>query len=351
MKLKIIFSAVIVNVIFFIFHVTCSFAQDIHFSQFYMSPLTLNPALAGAEHGMEAQINYKNQWASLGAPYTTTAASCDVSFQKKKKAKAYFAAGINFFSDKAGDSKMGTTQANITGAAHVNIDRHNKLGAGLQVGFAQRSVDYSALQWGNQFDGKAYNSSLSSLEPVGVPTYSYADVSSGMVWTYSNTNGKENVVGNNEFKSNLGFSLFHLSQPKYSFTGTNEQLNMKFVLHGNALIGVPNTNYSFQPGFFYYRQGGTSEIYAGSLVRFKLNQVSKYTGTRTNSSISIGAYYRSKDAAVIAAQMEYANFTIGMSYDVNTSALNTASSGRGGMEISIRYIGPIPFVVQSSSRF
>lgn len=351
MKTKYIIRAIGVILISQFSSITSSLAQDIHFSQFYMTPLTTNPALAGAIHGMEAQLNYKDQWRSLGAPYKTTGASADMSFQRKKKAKAFFAAGINFFSDKSGDSKMGTTQANVTGACHVVIDRYNKLGAGIQIGFAQRSVDYSALQWGNQFDGKAYNSSWGSLETPGVPSYSYADVGTGMVWSYSNTTGKENVMGNNEFKANAGFSLFHLSKPKYSFTGTDERLNIKFGLHGDATIGIPNTNYGFAPGFMFFKQGSTSEIYIGSLMRFKLNQISKYTGIKTNSSIAAGAYYRAKDAAVIAVLMEYANFAVGMSYDINTSGLTTASVGKGGFEISIRYVGGIPFMVQSSSRF
>ncbi len=140
------------------------FAQDIHFSQFYMAPLNQNPGFAGALYGMEANVNYKDQWRSVGSPYKTTAASYSMSFQKKKRAKAYFALGLNFFSDKAGDSKMGTTQANVTAAGHVYINRYTKFGGGLQIGFAQRSIDYTPLTWGNQFDGMAYNPTLSSRE-------------------------------------------------------------------------------------------------------------------------------------------------------------------------------------------
>ena len=196
MKTKNIIIAIGVILLSHMSYLTSSFAQDIHFSQFYMSPLTQNPALAGASYGIEGQINYKDQWRSLGSPFKTTAASVNASFQRKKKAKAFFAGGVNFFSDKAGDSKMGTTQVNATAACHVILDRYNKLGGGLQVGFAQRSVDYTNLTWGNQFDGKAYNSALSSREIGGVPNYSYADVGAGVVWSYSKTSGRDNVLGN-----------------------------------------------------------------------------------------------------------------------------------------------------------
>ncbi|MFI5151315.1 MAG: type IX secretion system membrane protein PorP/SprF, partial [Bacteroidia bacterium] len=48
-------------------------AQDTHFSQFYMSPLTQNPAMAGAVYDMQALINYRNQWSSIATPFKTMA--------------------------------------------------------------------------------------------------------------------------------------------------------------------------------------------------------------------------------------------------------------------------------------
>lgn len=41
-------------------------AQDIHFSQFYMAPLFLNPAMTGVMNCNHRVIaNYRNQWASI----------------------------------------------------------------------------------------------------------------------------------------------------------------------------------------------------------------------------------------------------------------------------------------------
>lgn len=340
--------------VIFMAHVICpisSFAQDIHFSQFYMSPFTENPAFSGAVYGMAAQVNYKEQWKSVGTPYKTIAASYDVSFQKKKKTKAFYAAGINFFSDKAGDSKMGTTQANLSGACHVYIDRYTKLGGGLQIGYVQRSYDPSGLQWGSQFNGMSYDATLSSHENLDQSTHAYPDVAAGLVWTYNNSAGMKRVVENNDIKANVGVSLFHISQPKYSFIGSNEKLYMKFVVHADVLLSVPYSNLGFVPGFMYFKQGPTSEIYAGSLMRFKIRQRSKYTRDKNSSAFSIGGFYRAKDAAVIAMLLEYSNYTLGMSYDINTSGLKTASAARGGFEISIRYVAANLFMVRTRSRF
>jgi len=44
------------------------YGQDIHFASFWMTPLLINPAQAGAEHDMRAIINYRNQWNSVATP-------------------------------------------------------------------------------------------------------------------------------------------------------------------------------------------------------------------------------------------------------------------------------------------
>ena len=42
------------------------YAQDIHFSQFYASPLTMNPAMTGMMDGtFRATAQYREQWSSL----------------------------------------------------------------------------------------------------------------------------------------------------------------------------------------------------------------------------------------------------------------------------------------------
>ncbi len=172
----------------------------------------------------------------------------------------------------------------------------------------------------------------------------------GVVWSYNNTSGARNVVDNHDFKANLGVSVFHPQQPKYSFYKDNEKLYTRFVVHGNALVSVPNTNMAFVPGFMYYRQGPAQEIYAGTLIRYKLQQDSKYTGNKKGAAISIGAFLRAKDAVVAAFLLEYSSYAMGVSYDLNTSGLRAVSTGRGGIEISLRWVTPNPFVGGTKSR-
>ncbi len=312
-------------------------AQDIHFSQFSMAPLFQNPAMAGANYDLETFINYKNQWQSVSSPFKTYAVAADLRLNKKKPVKGFWAAGFNVFSDKAGDGQMGTIQGNLSAAYHIILNQYSRLGLGIQGGVGQRSINFSPLQWGSQFDGSAYNSALPSGQAGAQASYSFMDMGAGMVLTF-NKKGDVNVTDNHDMKGNVGVSVFHPHQPNYSFVDVNVKLYAKFVVHGNALISIPETRIAVVPGFMYYRQGTQQELYAGTSVRYKLHQDSKYTSLEKSAAVSLGAFYRARDAVSATLLLEYSSYAIGISYDLNTSSLRTSSGGKGGLEISLRFV-------------
>jgi type IX secretion system PorP/SprF family membrane protein len=329
-------------------YVTSFNAQDIHFSQFYMAPFNQNPALAGAVYDLEAIVNYKEQWQSITTPYTTNAASVDMRLNKKKVKKGFLAAGLSFFSDKAGDTRMGITQVNLTLAYHVRLNARNTFGGGLQGSYAQHSINSNAIQWGSQYNGTNYDASLASGESAGNTAFSYPDMGVGVVWCYSNSSDQNKVSSNQGIKFNLGASVFHPQQPDYAFVGEGDHLYARYVVHGNGMVGIANTAVSVVPGFMFYSQGPARELYAGTLLRYKLSQDDKYTGFHPGAAFSLGAYYRSDDALIAALLIEYSNYAIGFSYDINTSPLKTASSAQGGFELSLRFVTPNPLTSLSS---
>ncbi|MCB9223054.1 MAG: PorP/SprF family type IX secretion system membrane protein [Crocinitomicaceae bacterium] len=330
------------------------FAQDIHFTQYQSQPMSQNPALVGINYDFSANLNYKDQWRQIGSPYKTFGASVDSKLNKESAQNGYFAAGINFFSDRAGDSKMGTTQGNASLAYHLFVAKHQTLGLGIMAGFAQRSIDYTFLTWGNQYDGTNYNPYLSSGENTGADSFTHADFAAGLVWSYNNKDERIQVTDNHDKKFTLGFSTYHLSRPKYSYLGTNHRLYMKFVLHGSAVISIAESRYAWLPGFMMYYQGKAKEILVGSLFRVKLQQDAKYTGYKQGAAISFGGYFRARDAFSPQILFEMHQFAIGVSYDVNISGLQPATNTRGGLEISLRFTNKNPFMdgdVKAISRF
>src|SRR5436190_24167665 len=81
-------------------------AQDPHFSQFFASPLTLNPAFTGKFDGSwRLAANHRDQWPSIPKAYVTTSASIDFPIMKKRiPANDVFGVGISGLTDASANS-------------------------------------------------------------------------------------------------------------------------------------------------------------------------------------------------------------------------------------------------------
>lgn len=318
-------------------------AQDVHFSMLNNSPMTLNPALTGgfnAEHRVMA--NYRTQWGTIAKPYTTYALSYDVGLLKSSSA-GFLGLGLQLFSDKAGDLKMGIFQLNVSIAYHLAVSQNHFLTAGIQGGYSQRSINETGMQWDSQYDATStdgFNPNLPSGETMSFNSFGIGDFSSGILWTFNN--GATNMSSNDQIKGNLGFSMFHINQPKKTFYDVLEKkMFLKYALHTNVLFGIPGTNMAIVPSASLFFQGPSREILLGSMFRFRLQESSKYTNFVSETSLSVGAHYRFGDAIIASAQFEIKNWMLALSYDVNVSKLSAASKSMGGIEIAIRYQTPI----------
>ncbi len=323
-------------------------AQDIHFSQFNMTPLNLNPAQSGAQYDLRGIINYKNQWGTVAAPYKTSNFGFDFRLGKNKDSKGFSALGVQVFNDRAGDADMGIFQANLSYAYHVNLDKKSTLGVGFVGGFSQRSMNYAAFQWGNQYDGTDYNATLPSREPGAVENISFADLGAGIHYEYGK--GQRYITGNDQRAVSIGFSALHVNQPKYTFYNQDSKLPVKYTGYVNALIGIGNSQLSIEPGIVFFMQNSQTELLMGARFRYQMREESKYTGYVKGSAISLGTYYRNKDAFITTFLFEISQYAIGVSYDLNVSGLKTASAGKGGIEFSIRFLSPNPFISKNASR-
>lgn len=312
--------------------VKMAYPQDIHFSQSYDSPLLLNPAYAGSNEGYRFICNYKNQWSTIGNSYKTLFASLDAAlFKKKEDQKNFMGIGLSFYNDKAGKSKLGTTEINLPISCHIKINTSNSIALGLQCGFAQRSISTTDLKWDNQYNGTGYDPSLASGEPAFNSKVGYIDLTAGLLWT---------CAFDDENNISLGSSFFHLNKPNQSFSSDKEPLSPKSILNAKGQFKVGDRNISLLPILIFTYQNKLNETDAGMLLKFDLGQTSKYTGLRKSSSFSIGSLYRIKDALILIMNVNYKNaFSFGVSYDINLSGLRTASKGAGGLELYISYAG------------
>lgn len=307
-------------------------SQDIHFSQFDETPLQLNPANAGTRFDARVIANYKSQWQSVNAPFKTFALSGDMRLLKDKK--NHLGLGLDFFSDYAGKGLFKTNQVNVSLSSIININARSFLSAGLMAGYAQKGVGSSGYSWGNQYNGQSYDATMASGELNPATRFSYADLGAGLQYSYGSK--EMYMTANNARQVTVGVSVFHPHQPAYSYSNNANKLDAKFILHGDAALGIKNTNLVLKPSYIIFIQGPTKEITPGMTFQYILQNASKYTANKKFSAFSFGGYYRVQDAFIALAKFEINGYALGFSYDINLSKLKTVSSARGGFEISLR---------------
>lgn len=308
-------------------------SQDIHFSQFYDSPLNMSPALTGTDAPFRANLNYRNQWSAFGKPFQTIAGSVDMALLKKKDKGAFIGAGINFFQDKAGQTGLSKMLVAGNISSVLKTGSKSNLSIGFQGAFNQRSINLSNVRWDNQFNGSAYDPTLSSGEASGILKKSFFDMGAGMAYNYSSSS--TNMTSNDDFTFTLAAGAFHLNRPDQGLTG-EDKANMRMSGMMKMHIGVKGTNMAFEPIASYMKQGGLSEINIGVLMRYRLKTASSHTNLSSESAISFGACYRIKDALYPIIAYDFSNYSIGISYDVNLSTLTPYSQSRGGFEIVLK---------------
>ena len=319
-------------------------AQDIHFSQFYMSPLNLNPAMTGAfncDHRMI--VNYRNQWAGvLGAnAYNTGSASYDRRMPVGRE--DYFGAGISLYSDVAGSTRFGTSQAKVSFAYTRKLGgRRNishTLSFGVDGGITQRRVQLGELQWPTQVSNGVFDPSRPG-EVIPNPDFLYADLAAGLMWN--------SVFGPRKFISG-GVAMHHLNQANVSFLGRQESLLSRLTVHVGGEYPL-NNKVSLRPDLIYLSQGPHKQINAGTSIKFVMGPVSRNPSNApdTPQSFQIGAWYRlgnqvdggiHSDAIILVSRIEFdQGYSIGFSYDYNVSQLSAAAAGNGSFELSFQYL-------------
>ncbi|MEI6851569.1 MAG: PorP/SprF family type IX secretion system membrane protein [Bacteroidota bacterium] len=301
-------------------------AQDIHFSQYYNAPLSINPSNAGLIKGkFRVGVNSKNQWSSVTKPFQTIAAFFDMQFLKRRYHKDALGVGMLFNADIAGDSKYSTLSAGaaLTYIKSVSYRNDHFIAIGIMPAILQNSIDYNALYYDNQWNGNQYDPNLPHDEPLGKKSFINFDLSVGAQWFYQQSIRKY---------YNAGFSIAHLTQPKTGLLlNNNIRLDTKYLIHGSAKIPVSN-DLDVVPSLMAASQGPYFEMIFGTLLKYN-----RSTYYMDETSLNFGIFYRYADALVAMTGFEYKNINFGLSYDINLSKLSVASHVRGGLEFSINY--------------
>ena len=302
-------------------------AQDPHFSQFFSSPLTLNPAFTGKFFGTyRVAGNYRNQWPAINNAYTTATASIDFHvMQNKIASNDSWGVGFAGYNDNSSNGAVKFNYASLSTAYHKGLDENgfHQLGAGFQVTFANMLINTTDLKFEDQLTSSGFTGVTSEVFNFSTLKGNYIDVNAGILYNGSTTE-------RNNFY--FGVSMYHINRPKQAFTGAQYILNPRTTFHGGGYFPIGPTS-TLHLSAMQVMQGEASETLFGGAIQLTANpEVEK------PSSFYFGSWIRFNDAIIPYLGLEFADFRLGITYDYNSSSLKTASQNRGGIEISLIYI-------------
>jgi len=301
-------------------------AQDPQFSQFYASPVYLNPALAGATDRARVGVNYRNQWPSLTHSFTTISAYADF-FSKAMES------GVGIIVNQHTESFLDYQSTEIGGvySYKMRVSDNLIMRTGIQLSYFNKDLNFEKLVFGNQIDianGQVIGPSGETFqrgEAVG-----FLSASAGT------------LIYSNSFW--IGSAVHHINEPNQSFVGGDSRLARKYSVHAGYKLNLGDGQrlrtvaYQFQErsvtfAVNYKKQAGFNQLDAGMQFYFQ--------------PLVIGGWYRGipiqsvdeivKNESIIALLgLELnENLSFGYSHDFTVSRL--AGSTGGAHEFSLTF--------------
>lgn len=302
-----------------------SYCQDIHFSQFNASLLNLSPGYTGMFSG-DYRIGavYRSQWTSVPVSYSTFGLNGERRLKPRWLEKDMIGVGLMLNNDRAGDARYGTTQLYASGS-YIYLGKPDSsliITLGANAGWCRVGFDYSKMTFDNQYDGYAYNKTISSGEQFGWTSINFFDMSLGSVVQY---------IHNDKHRFTYGIGFQHLTSPIISYQDNNLS-RLDFKLTNCLSYSTPiKEKTDIIAEVLYTKQGKNYEFIPHMSLKY-------YFSREENKAILGGLCLRARDALVF--RLGYTNKTLqsGISYDINVSRFNRATNLRGGFEIFVNYI-------------
>lgn len=300
--------------------------QDLHFSQWFNSPLLTNPANTGfipdADYRLGA--NYRNQWSAIMAqPYRTESIWGDAQVFRDRIESGWMGLGGVIERDDAGASALTSTEVYGSAAYHQMVGYASLITVGFNTGWVNKHINTSTLKFPDQFDGKFFDNTLPTSVVIDKPSDNFFDMQVGLNYAYFPTN---------KIYLNAGFSVQHINTPRESFfntdpVGYNDKIARRYIGFAAASVKY-NDQVILNPMGYYTNMAGAQEAVIGINMQYDLQD-------EGDQQVILGLYDRFGDAIIPMIGFVYKNIRLMFTYDITTSALKNYDNGYGAWEFAL----------------
>lgn len=327
--------------------------QDIHFTNFRLAPLSVNPALTGAFEGTyRISAIYRDQWRPIdnSRPYATPFVSGEFNLAGGLLLdNDWVSGGISFQRDQSGSLGFKNQMTALNVGYHLGMDKDYSrvFSIGVTYGSMNRGIDLMGIT-GEALENAQPGSPATPTNIFGsgggAPgetqrSISFTTMSVGLAY-------KAELEGGGLVR--FGLNAGHINSPDASIlngggqpidsTGqgqpqirVEDNFGPKIVLHGEGSF-LMNEKLRINPALIFQAQNGFKELAIQSTADYMLN--------REKQMIAIGGLgYRIGDAVEVMGGVQIKDLRVMLSYDLTTSSLTQA--GGGAFELAVGYIGRI----------
>ncbi len=307
----------------FILSFKFNYAQDPHFSQYFASPLSVNPANTGFFDGdIRFAINERQQWFNVRANYSTTSISADMKVLADKLPEYdVLALGVMGLFDSSLGGTLQSNYASLSAAYHKNLGYQGShiLTLGVQYTYANLYIDYSKLTFASQFDGYNFNTSIPVYPATTNSSSGYSDLHAGLLYAVH--------LPNTDFYA--GAALYHITRPAESlFSSSDVRLPYRETFNAGAAMRISPASSVLLSGL-YMGQGPAKDEMIGAAYGLSRPDNAQ------NFTIYLGTWLRFNDSYIPYLGIDYQNFSAGLNY---AYSYNTANSYKPAtFEVSLIY--------------
>jgi type IX secretion system PorP/SprF family membrane protein len=303
-------------------------AQDLHFSQFFHSPLTTNPANAGflPESDYRVGAHYRSQWSNIPVRFKTISMYADAQVFRDRFETGWVGLGGVILRDVAGSGGLTSTKVYGTAAYHQMLGNTGLLSAGFNVGVANKSVNLDKFTFDNQWNGQFFDVKAPSGENFATNNITYLDMQVGLNYAWFPTD---------DIYMHAGVSVHHVNRPRETFFAASpdydNKLAQRYIAFMDGMIKL-NDQWIVSPSAYFSVQTKATEFSLGLHANYNLS------GDGEQQLLG-GLYYRGGDAFIPMLGYQWKNFRFMFSFDATTSSLRNYNNGYGATELYLQYQG------------
>lgn len=287
------------------------YCQDPVFSQFYFSPLNLNPAMSGTGlNKSRVCFNSRLQWNRLWRnPFTYASASYDHSFRSNANRTYMGTAPFNYMSNfrfnaggVANYSSEGfirtTSVAGVLGAT-IGGDEDDEspiyLSGAIKLGILNRSLNKNRLFFYDQFNQNGYTGYESEVDIFKYNNFSFTTsfYSIGALATIKNFMG--------------GFSVEQIKDKSFAESGGETYAKQRITLYASGYFSSKNESLLFRPTIILQQQGDNHSRFTAGFLADMLDY-----------GLEVSLWYRSNQSILNKQNLSPGGaFSFGLVFNIN----------------------------------